>query len=126
MNQIIKVLLVILGTISLGLGILGIFLPLLPTTPFLLLTAACYVRSSTRLYDWLIANKYFGTYIENYRLGRGITLKVKIIGVGSLWLSMSYTVLFVIPLVIVKVLLVCIGAFFTWIILKQKTLSNKI
>src|SRR5699024_10339259 len=125
MKQIKKILLIIAGSISLGLGVLGVILPLLPTTPFLLLAAACYVRSSERLYYWLITNKYFGSYIQNYRDGKGIPLRAKVIGVSVLWLAMSYTILFIIPLLSIKLLLAGIGAYFTWFILKQKTLQNE-
>ncbi|WP_010529321.1 YbaN family protein [Lentibacillus jeotgali] len=125
MKQVKKILLIIAGSISLGLGVLGIILPLLPTTPLLLLAAACYVRSSEKLYNWLITNKYFGSYIQNYRDGKGIPLKAKVIGVSLLWLAMSYTILFVVPLLSIKLLLAGIGAYFTWFILKQKTLQNK-
>ncbi|WP_106494989.1 DUF454 family protein [Lentibacillus sp. Marseille-P4043] len=124
MKQLKKALLIICGTISLVFGLLGIILPLLPTTPLLLLAAACYVRSSKKLYHWLITNKYVGSYIKNYRAGKGIPLKAKIIGVSVLWISMGYTVFFVIPLVLVKLLLLAIAAFFTWFILKQKTLLS--
>ncbi|WP_240508027.1 YbaN family protein [Virgibacillus indicus] len=124
MSYIKKMFLIIAGSLSLGLGVLGIFLPLLPTTPLLLLAAACYVRSSDKLYEWLITNKYFGSYIENYRMGKGIPLKAKIIGVSVLWISMLYTVVFVIPLMAVKILLILIAAYFTWFILKQKTLKK--
>ena len=126
MDYIKKGLLIIIGTISLGLGILGVILPLLPTTPFLLLSAACYVRSSDRLYHWLVTNKYFGSYIENYRSGNGIPLKAKVISIIILWVSMSYTIIFVIPLFPIKILLVLIGSFFTWFILKQKTLHDTV
>lgn len=124
MIQLKKILLIIAGTISLGLGILGIFLPLLPTTPLLLLAAACYVRSSERLYNWLITNKYFGPYILNYRQGNGIPLQAKIVGVSVLWISMLFTIIFVIPLMAVKIVLFLIGSYFTWFILKQKTLKK--
>ncbi|ASN07175.1 YbaN family protein [Virgibacillus necropolis] len=117
-----KVLLTIAGSISLGLGLLGIILPLLPTTPFLLLAAACYVRSSDKLYQWLITNKWFGSYIKNYRSGKGIPLKAKIVSISLLWISMGYTIFFVIPLFLVKLLLFLIAGVFTIVILKQKTL----
>ncbi|TFJ91439.1 YbaN family protein [Lentibacillus salicampi] len=125
MKQVKKVLLIIAGSLSLGLGILGIILPLLPTTPFLLLAAACYVRSSEKLYQWLITNKYFGSYIQNYRDGKGIPLKAKVVGVSMLWLAMGYSILFIVPLITVKLLLAGIGAYFTWFILKQKTLQHE-
>ncbi|GGP10123.1 YbaN family protein [Oceanobacillus neutriphilus] len=119
-----KALLISCGSLSLGLGIIGIILPLLPTTPFLLLSAACYAKSSERLYNWLLENKYFGSYIKNYRAGKGIPLKVKITAVSVLWLSLSFTIFFVIPLVAVKLMLAVIGSYFTWFILKQKTLKK--
>ncbi|WP_099156541.1 YbaN family protein [Virgibacillus ndiopensis] len=124
MKQVKKILLIVGGSISLVLGILGIILPLLPTTPMLLLTAACYVRSSDKLYQWLITNKYVGLYIRNYQAGKGIPLRAKVSGVLVLWISMGYTILFVVPLVTVKVLLALIAAYFTWFILKQKTLER--
>ncbi|WP_339229958.1 YbaN family protein [Oceanobacillus sp. FSL K6-2867] len=124
MKSIKKIFLIIAGSVSLVLGVLGIVMPLLPTTPFLLLSAACYVRSSDKLYQWLITNKYFGSYILNYRQGKGIPLKAKVISVTILWISMLYTIAFVIPLVMVKILLFLIGSYFTWFILKQKTLRK--
>lgn len=124
MKQLTKLLLIIAGSISLGLGLMGIVLPLLPTTPFLLLAAACYVRSSNRLYEWLISNKYFGSYIKNYRMGKGIPLKAKVMGVTVLWISMGFTIIFVVPLMAIKFVLFGIGLFFTWFILKQKTLQK--
>lgn len=126
MKSIKKAFLIIAGSISLGLGVIGIVLPLLPTTPFLLLSAACYVRSSDKLYQWLITNKYVGPYILNYREGKGIPLKAKIIGVSLLWLSMLYTIIFVVPLVMVKILLFLIASYFTWFILKQKTFRESV
>ncbi|MGJ9459477.1 YbaN family protein [Oceanobacillus sp. CF4.6] len=126
MNYIKKLFLIIIGSVSLVLGIVGIILPLLPTTPLLLLAAACYIRSSERLYNWLITNKYFGSYILNYREGKGIPLKAKIVGVSLLWISLLYTIIFVIPLVVVKLVLFLTGSYFTWFILKQKTLRKTI
>ena len=70
--------LIIIGSFFTGLGILGLFLPLLPTTPFLLLAAACYIRSSERFYNWLINNKWLGNYIKNYLEGKGVSLKAKV------------------------------------------------
>lgn len=126
MNTVKRVFLIVAGSISLGMGILGIFLPVLPTTPLLLLAAACYVRSSDRLYQWLITNKRFGPYILNYREGKGIPLKSKIMGVTLIWISMLFTVIVVIPLVSIKILLLGIAAYFTRFILKQKTLEKHI
>lgn len=74
-----KTVCIILGTVSLALGIIGIFLPLLPTTPFLLLTAALYFRGSPRLYQWLLNHKCLGPYIRNFRENKAIPLRAKII-----------------------------------------------
>jgi len=103
-DKLIRSILVIAGTFFVGLGVIGIFLPLLPTTPFLLLAAACYARSSKRFYNWLLNNKWFGNYIKNYREGKGVPLKVKILTISILWATI------IISCVIVSSLLV-------WIIL---------
>lgn len=114
---------VIIGTISLGLGILGIFLPLLPTTPFLLLTAALYFRSSPRLYDWLIHQKHIGSYIRNFRENRAIPLRAKIVSVTLLWGTLLYCALVLVPLLWVKVLLLALAVGVSWHILSFKTLK---
>ncbi len=72
MNRIIRTLLIVCGTLCVGLAVVGIFVPILPTTPFLLLAAVCYARSSQRFLAWLLTNRWFGSYIKNYREGRGI------------------------------------------------------
>lgn len=86
-----KMALVTAGILCVGLGVLGIFFPVLPTTPFLLLAAACFVRSSDRLYNWLIHHKWFGDYIRHYREHRAVTLKSKIIALVVLWGVIGYT-----------------------------------
>ncbi|MFD2923795.1 YbaN family protein [Halobacillus naozhouensis] len=124
MKLVIQVSLIIIGTLSLALGIIGIVLPLIPTTPFLLLSAACFVRSSNRLYQWLIHNKWFGSYIQNFRAGKGIPLKAKVIGVATLWISIIYSAFFIVPLVFVRIIMMLVAAYFTWFILSQKTLRR--
>lgn len=96
MNQLVKILLIVVGTFLVGLGILGIFLPLLPTTPFLLLAAACYARGSTKFYNWLLGNKWFGSYIKNWREGKGIPLKTKILAISLLIFTIGYASIFVV------------------------------
>ncbi|NDV65981.1 YbaN family protein [Bacteroides sp. 224] len=117
-----KILYIILGSISLGLGILGIFLPLLPTTPFLLLTAALYCKSSDRLYNWLLNHKYLGSYIRNFRENKAIPLKAKILSICLMWGTMLYCIFFVVPLLPVKILLFIIAVGVTYHILSFKTL----
>ena len=125
-NRFFRYLLIIAGTIFLGFGIIGIFLPVLPTTPFLLLTAACYARSSKRFYDWLMNNKWFGTYIKNYREGRGVPLKFKIFTISLLWITILVSVFFVINNYWVKIILILIAIGVTIHILTIKTYKKKI
>lgn len=119
-----KTLCIIIGTISLGLGILGIFLPLLPTTPFLLLTAALYFRGSPRLYQRLLDHRLLGPYIRNYRENKAIPLRAKVISLLLMWGTMLYCIFFLIPLVWVKILMFLIAAGVTYHILSFKTLKK--
>lgn len=91
----INKLFIAIGFISLVLGIIGVFVPLLPTTPFLLLTAALFFRSSPRLYNRLIENRWCGKSILNYREGRGVSLSAKIFTLTVLWVSIISTVILV-------------------------------
>ena len=83
-----RYLLMVLGSVALALGVAGIFLPLLPTTPFLLLAAALYFRSSPQLYEWLLSHKYLGPYIRNFRENKAIPLRVKIVSVTLVWATL--------------------------------------
>ena len=91
-----RVLLMACGTLCVAFGVLGMFVPVLPTTPFLLLAAICYARSSERFYHWLLNNPWFGEYIKNYREGRGIPLREKILALVALWLTIGFTTVFVV------------------------------
>jgi len=86
-KRLTRVILVIAGSVFTGLGLLGIFLPLLPTTPFLLLAVACYARSSNRYHSWLLDNKWFGSFIKDHHERKGITLRVKAIAISLLWMA---------------------------------------
>ena len=117
-NRFIRWFLITGGTVSIFLGLLGIIIPLLPTTPFLLLAAASYAKSSEKFYNWLITTKFFGTYIRNYREGKGIPLKVKVTAISFLWITILSTSIFFIPVVAVKILLIVIAAAVTVHIVK--------
>ncbi|MBC7088565.1 MAG: YbaN family protein [Tissierellales bacterium] len=105
-----KIFLIVVGTVSLSLGIIGIPLPILPTTPFLLLSAACYIRSSDKLYDWLINHQYLGKYIKNYRENHSIPKKAKVISITTLWLGISISAWLISKLIISVILfIVAIG-----------------
>ena len=123
MKQVMKVLLIVIGSVSLVLGVLGIILPLVPTTPFLLLTAACYVRSSDRLYNWLMTNKWFGSYIRNYKAGRGIPLKAKISVLVMIWFSFLFSAFYIAPNLYLKAGFIFGACFFTMVMYRMKTLK---
>lgn len=92
-----------------GLGIVGIFVPILPTTPFLLLAAACYMRSSERSYHWLVDNRVFGAYVRNYIEGRGMPVRMKISTILLLWLAIGLTTAFAVENVVVRIVLICVA-----------------
>ncbi len=120
-----KTIYIILGSISLGLGIVGIFLPLLPTTPFLLLTAALYFKGSPRLYKWLITHKRFGTYILNYRENKAITVTTKIISVSMLWVTILLCIFFVTDTLWLRLILCAVLIGVTIHLLSFKTLKKE-
>jgi uncharacterized membrane protein YbaN (DUF454 family) len=121
-----RYLLIIAGTISLGFGIIGIFLPILPTTPFLLLTAACYARSSQRFYDGLMNNKWFGNYIKNYYEGRGVPLKFKIFTISLLWITILTSIYIMLNNFLIEIFLIMIAISVTIHIITIKTYKHEI
>jgi uncharacterized membrane protein YbaN (DUF454 family) len=121
MRTIIKVVLIIVGIISMSLGVMGIFLPVLPTTPFLLLAAACFIRSSEKLYNFLIQNKYFGKYIKDYREGKGIPKRTKVLAIGLLWISIGASLTFVITKLFLRIILAVVAILVTVHIARIKT-----
>ena len=90
-----KALLIFLGTVCVGLGVLGMFLPLMPTTVFLLLAAYCYSKSSDRFHTWLLNNRWLGKYITTYKSGQGITVRQKVTTLLTLWASIGFSIWFV-------------------------------
>lgn len=114
----------ILGSVALVLGIVGIFLPLLPTTPFLLLAAALYFRSSERLYTWLLNQRCLGAYIRNFREHRAIPLRAKIVSVAMVWVTLLYCAFGVSDVWWGSVLFILLASAITWHILSFKTLRK--
>jgi len=94
MKGLARIVLISCGMLCVALAVLGIFLPVLPTTPFLLLASICFARSSQRFYSWLMTNRWFGKYIRNYREGRGVSLRHKTFAILLLWMTIGYAVLF--------------------------------
>lgn len=117
-----KIILAALGLLSLGLGILGIFLPVLPTTPLLLLAAALFFRSSPRLYDWLLEHLKLGPYIRNFREHKAIPLKIKVLSVSLVWLTLLNCAIFVADHWAFRFFFILLAAAITAHILHYKTL----
>lgn len=117
-----KIIFIISGSIALALGIMGIFMPLLPTTPFLLLAAALFFRSSPRLYEWLLNQKRLGPYIRNFREYKAIPLRAKIISVSMVWLTLLYCAYILHSQPWLSTLMIALAIAITWHILSYKTL----
>ena len=98
------------GSMSLGIGIVGIVVPLLPTTPFLLLAAYCYGRGSKRLQNRLLSNKLVGSYLRNYLEGKAMSLKAKIWSLSILWCVIGCTAAFVTDSPITRIVLFAVGS----------------
>jgi len=123
-DTVIKGILVVSGTFFLVLGIIGIFIPLLPTTPFLLLATACYIRGSKKFYNWLINNKWLGNYIKNYHEGRGIPRSVKIISITLLWITIIFSTIIIVSNFFIQIILIIIAIGVTIHIITVKTLDE--
>lgn len=111
----------IAGYSAVALGFAGIFLPVLPTTPFLLLAVWCFSRSAPRLNRWLMGNRFFGSYLRDYRSGRGIPVSVKFAIVVMLWSTISFSAIVLTDRVWVKILLFGVSLFVSIHVLNQKT-----
>lgn len=120
-QRIVRPLLIGIGVLSVALAVIGIFLPLLPTTPFLLLAVVCFSKSSDRLHQWLLNNRWFGRYIRDYREGRGVPARAKVIALIMLWGSIGYTVCYCVPLLAARILLLVIALAVSVYLLRLKT-----
>lgn len=123
-STIKKYLLILLGSISLVLGTIGIFIPVLPTTPFLLLSAFCYLRSSERLYNWLINHRVFGAYIYCYITYKAVPKNTRIGTISFLWLSLIISMILVNNLHI-RLFLTAVGIGVTAHVMKLRVLSDE-
>ena len=120
-NKALRLLLLVSGWLSVVLGVIGIFLPVLPTTPFLLLAAACFARTSPKFYNWLVGHPRLGKYIVYYLEGKGLPLKAKVYTITLIAISMSITS-YLVPVLAVKVLLPLVGVLVALYIVRQPTL----
>lgn len=120
-NPALRYALLAIGWLSVALGVIGIFLPVLPTTPFLLLAAACFMRSSKRFYLWLVNHPHLGPWIVDYLEGQGIPLKGKVYAIGLMWLSIGLSC-YLVPLFWARAFMLTSAVLVSLYILRQKTL----
>lgn len=121
-KPILKWVLIIAGSLSLGLGIVGIVLPVLPTTPLLLLAAFCYVRSSRRLYNWLLGHRIFGFYISNYINHKAVSRRARIAALILLWTTLTISFILV-EIWYVRLILAVVGSAVSIHILSLKSIK---
>ena len=124
-NFLLKWLWVFLGCLFVGLGAIGAVIPGMPTTVFLGLAAACFIRSSQKLYDWLIANKTFGPYLKDYREGKGIPFRAKIVALAMIVIFVSFAVFFAIEVKPIKILVGLLGLIGFWFVFFKVPAAKK-
>ena len=123
-HRSVRYTLLAIGWLSVVLGVIGIFVPVLPTTPFLLLAAACFVRSSRRFYLWLVNHKHLGPWIRDYLEGNGIPLKGKVYAIGLMWASIGLSC-YLVPMPWARAFMLTSAVLVTLYILRQKTLPAR-
>ena len=123
-HRSVRYVLLVVGWLSVVLGVIGIFVPVLPTTPFLLLAAACFVRSSRRFYLWLVNHRHLGPWIRDYLEGNGIPLKGKVYAIGLMWASIGLSC-YLVPLPWARAFMLTSAVLVSLYILHQKTLPSR-
>lgn len=123
-SNVVRVLYMGAGSVFVALGLAGMVLPLVPTTIFLILAAACYGRSSTRAYHWLTTNRFCGEYLRNYQEHRGITRRARIVSLTSLWLGIGATIVLVSTPMWVNFILLGIAVGVSWHLLTLTTIRT--
>lgn len=116
-----KPLYLLLGLLFLGIGVVGVFLPLIPTTGPLLVAAYGFARSSDRLHDWLVNHPRFGRFIADFQAGRGIPLKTKIVAISAMSLAFGYSIVWVVGNPIAKAAVAAVGVWAMWYVLHLPT-----
>jgi hypothetical protein len=122
-NLILRVILLTVGSLALLIGTIGIVVPGIPTTPFILIAAACYIRSSERLYRWLITNRFFGPVIITWREKRGLTLQTKIVTFLLVWGLLGGAALFLVESIFMRGLLIGLAMVKTLVLLRLRTVT---
>ena len=115
---------IIVGTIALVIGAIGLFLPVVPTTPLVLLAAACYYRGSDRLHTWILSSRWFGDTIKNYQEGRGLTRDTKVRAISMMWVMILISAWFFVGSLFVRVAIICIAIGVTVYLVRLPTLGE--
>lgn len=124
-NPMMRWIFIISGVVLVGIGILGMFLPLLPTTIFFILAAWCFARSSEKYYRWIHTNKYFGKYLSDYQSGKGMPIKSKIFSIAFLWAGLLVSFFLLTDNLYIRILLAAIGIGVSWHIIYIKTAKEE-
>lgn len=124
-NPILRQILIIGGLLFVAIGIIGMFLPLLPTTIFFILAAWCFARSSEKFHNWLHNNRLFGKYLRNYRIKKGMTIKSKAASIALLLIGISISAFYLTENLYVRILLAVIAIGVSWHIIAIKTIKEE-
>jgi uncharacterized membrane protein YbaN (DUF454 family) len=115
---------IVVGTIALVIGAIGLFLPVIPTTPLVILAAACYYRGSERLHEWILSSKWFGETIKNYQAGRGLTRDTKARAISMMWAMILISAWFFVSNLFVRVAMIGVAVGVTVYLVRLPTLER--
>jgi len=115
---------IVVGTIALVIGAIGLFLPVIPTTPLLILAAACYYRGSDRLHNWILSSRWFGETIKNYQEGRGLTRDTKVRAISMMWAMILISAWFFVSNLFIRVAIICVAIGVTVYLARLPTLEK--
>jgi len=121
-SDVLRWLLICCGWLAIAGGVVGIFLPLVPTVPFLLLAAACFARSSERFHAWLVEHRHLGPLVRDYLNGGGIPLRAKRMAIGMVWVTMPTSTFLFVPVMWIKIVLMGIAIGITVYLLSLPTI----
>lgn len=124
MSRFKKIILTIIGLIFVALGLIGIFVPGLPTTIFMILAAYCFIRSSERLYNWVVENKIFGYRVKHFMETKTIPLRGKIHSISAMWIMVILSLIFLKVSVVVKIIIALAALIGTIVILSYPTAKD--
>ena len=115
---------IVVGTIALIIGAIGLFLPVIPTTPLVILAAACYYRGSDRLHNWILSSRWFGETVKNYQAGRGLTRDTKVRAISMMWAMILVSAWFFVSNLFVRVAMIGVAMGVTVYLVRLPTLER--